>query len=141
MTLTVAAVDFFVTGNMGWRFDSVQGLRLWRPSAVKSVIATAAGSARKRTSLLPRSDGSKRRMATKSQVYDAPISAIVVRPFRLEIQSDREFDLFCFRPRVAGFSGTVLPYSSHQAVKASMVGASPKALRVISYSTRGGTSA
>jgi hypothetical protein len=45
------------------------------------------------------------------------------------------------RPRVVGFAGTLFPYSFHQAVSASIAGPSPRAFRVISYSTRGGTSA
>jgi hypothetical protein len=45
------------------------------------------------------------------------------------------------RPRTFDFTGTLLPYSFHQAVSAAIVGPSPRAFGVISYSTRGGTSA
>lgn len=46
-----------------------------------------------------------------------------------------------FRPLVDDLTGTVEPYSLHHAANASIVGPSPRAFCVISYSTRGGTSA
>jgi hypothetical protein len=57
------------------------------------------------------------------------------RPLQVDL---RPRDL---RPRVVGFAGTLFPYSFHRAVSASIAGPSPRAFRVISYSTRGGTSA
>ena len=49
--------------------------------------------------------------------------------------------LLAFRPRGFGFTGTLFPYSLHQVASAAIVGPSALALAVISYSTRGGTSA
>ena len=46
-----------------------------------------------------------------------------------------------WNPRDVGFAGTLLPYSFHHAVSASIVAPKPRAFAVISYSTRGGTSA